>query len=131
MSALVVILASGCGVGTGGSAAATWTIAPNQEVDAETSKFTVLVTRLGCNGGVTGEVQQPDVRHDDEEVVLTFAVKPDEPSSATCQGNDQVPYDVTLEEPLGDRKLVDGQCASNAEARDTSFCQPEDVRYSP
>jgi hypothetical protein len=131
VTAVVVMLANGCGVLPDDSAAATWTVAPNQEIDASTSELRLLVSRLGCNSGVTGEVQKPDVRVDDEQVVLTFAVEPDEPSSATCQGNDQVPYDVVLPEPLGDRSLVDGQCVSNGEASDTSFRQPNGVRYSP
>jgi hypothetical protein len=115
-------LATGCGL-FNDTASATWRLAPDQRVGADVTKFTVLVTRLGCNGGVTGEVQPPAVDYQDRRIVLTFVVKPGEPSSATCQGNDQVPYDVSLEEPLGDRQLVDGQCLSGGEARDTLDCE--------
>lgn len=124
------MLMSGCGLWPGGSAAATWTIAPHEEVGAGTSSFEVLVTRSGCNGGVTGEVQEPEVQLEDEEVVITFAVKPDEPSSATCEGNDQVPYDVVLDEPLSDRRLVDGQCLSGGAAVGTADCLTDGVRDS-
>lgn len=78
-------------------AAAVWTAAPNQSLEPGTSEFTVLVSRLGCNNGVTGEVLEPDVRLDAQRVVLTFAVEPNEPSAANCLGNDQVRFDVTLE----------------------------------
>jgi hypothetical protein len=121
---------TGCGLWPGGSAAATWAVAPNQEISAATSNFTVLVSRLGCNSGVTGEAQQPEVQLDDGEVIITFTVRPDEPSSATCPSNDQVPYDVELGEPLGDRALVDGQCLSGAEAVGTADCPTDGVRYS-
>ncbi len=67
-------------------AAAVWTAAPNQSLEPGTSEFTVLVSRLGCNNGVTGEVLEPDVRLDAQRVVLTFAVEPDEPSAANCLG---------------------------------------------
>ena len=100
-------------------------------MDPETSEFTVLVTRLGCNSGTTGQVQEPEVDFSEDEVTLTFVVEPDEPSSADCRGNDQVEYEVALSEPLGDRRLVDGQCASDAEASSTTFCRPDGVRYHP
>jgi len=108
-----------------------WTLAPDQRVDADTTELTVLVSRLGCDSGVTGDVQEPDVRVDDQAVVLTFVVEPGEPRAATCQGNDEMPYDVVLPEPLGRRSLVDGQCADGAEASHTSFCLPDGVRRRP
>lgn len=76
-------------------------------------------------------VTEPDVQLEDDKVVLTFAVEPAVPSGGDCQGNDQVPYEVELPEPLGDQKLIDGQCASKAEASGTSYCQPDGVRYQP
>jgi heat shock protein HslJ len=114
-----------------GTAAAVWTVAPDQDLNAEASEITVLVTRLGCNSGVTGGVAEPDVRLEDDRVVLTFTVRPGEPSAADCPGNNQVPYAVDLREPIGNRQLVDGQCLPEGEAAGTSFCQPDGVRYSP
>ncbi len=102
-------------------AAPVWTAAPNQSLEPGTSEFTVLVSRLGCNNGVTGEVREPDVRLDAQRVVLTFAVEPDEPSAANCLSNDQVRFDVTLEEPLGERELVDGHCLSGGEASERPY----------
>jgi heat shock protein HslJ len=114
-----------------GTAAAFWTVAPGQDLNAETSEIAVLVTRLGCNSGVTGGVVEPDVRPEGNRVVLTFTVRPGEPSAADCPGNNQVPYAVELPEPIGNRQLVDGQCLPEGEATGTSFCQPDGVRYSP
>lgn len=126
-----VAISSGCGALPGSSAAAVWTVAPGERIDAGATEFTVLVNRLGCNSGVTGEVQEPDVRLGDDEVVLTFTVTPGEPSAATCQGNNRVRYDVTLPEPVGNRRLVDGQCGPEGEARGTTFCRPSGVRHQP
>ena len=126
---LTAALASGCGV-FNDEAAATWDLAPDQTLDVDTTTFTALVTRLGCNSGVTGDVNEPDIEAADGEVVITFTVSPGEPSSATCQGNNQVAYEVQLPEALADRKLVDGECAST-KANSTEPCQPNGVRYTP
>lgn len=129
--AIGATVATGCGVLPGSSAAAVWTVAPGERVEARTSEVTVVVTRVGCNGGITGEVQEPEVGLGDDEVVLTFSVTPGEPSGADCQANDAVPYDLVLPEPLGERSLVDGQCRPEGEASGTSFCRGGGVRHRP
>ena len=129
LAAILAALTSGCSV-FNRDAAATWDLAPDQTIDANTTTFVALVTRLGCNSGVTGDVNDPDIEVTDEEVVLTFTVSPGEPHAATCRGNEQVPYEVQLPETLGGRELVDGECASG-EASSTEPCQPNGVRYSP
>ncbi len=123
--AVFALLATGaCGVLRGTEADAVWVLAPDQDLTAETTRVTVLVMRLGCNSGVTGEVQEPDIDLRDDEVALTFSVRPGPPDSATCPGNDPVRYDVVLPEPLGQRDLVDGRCAEGQEAAGTTFCVP-------
>lgn len=126
---LVAVLASGCGA-FNGDAEATWDVAPDQSLDADTTTFTALVTRLGCNSGVTGEANEPAIEVTDAQVVITFTVSPGEPSSATCPSNDQVSYDVELPEVLGSRELIDGACESG-EAKGTEPCHPDGARYTP
>lgn len=120
---------AGCGAG-GGTAAATWVVAPDQRISAGTTSFTAEVVRLGCNGGVTGTVEEPAIRLTDEQVVLTFRVSPADPPEADCQGNAAVRYTVELPEPLGDRALVDGACEDRAVA-DTAPCAAGAARYVP
>jgi hypothetical protein len=127
--AAVAVLVAGCGQLPGSTAGAVWSLAPDQRVDAETTRLSVLVSRVGCNSGVTGEVQEPDVRIDEVDVEITFLVRPGEPSAADCQGNVEVPYEVVLPEPLGERRLVDGQCASGGDAGGTVWCDPDGVRW--
>jgi hypothetical protein len=130
-SASLLSMATGCGV-FDHTASATWMLAPGQRPGPDDTTFTVLVTRLGCNGGVTGEPQPPAVDYRDGQVVLTFVVEPGEPSSATCPGNEPVAYDVSLEEPLGDRQLVDGQCLADGAARNIADCDVKrGVRFTP
>lgn len=89
--------------------------------------LTALVTRLDCDSGVTGTVNDPDIELADDEVLLTFTVTPGDPAGGGCQGNDEVACQVQLPEALGDRALVDGACASTR-AGDTASCQPGGVR---
>jgi hypothetical protein len=103
-------------------------VGPDQTLDAQTSTFTADVTRLGCNDGVTGTVNDPNIDVTDDEVVVTFTVSPGPPDIAGCPGNEEAPYQVQLPEPLGDRSMTDGACV-DGEARDTSFCLPSGVRF--
>ena len=127
---LAAAMIGGCTKEASGEAAAVWNVAPGQSLDADSTAFTALVHRVGCNSGVTGDVNDPTIEVDDEEVVITFTVSPGEPSSASCPGNEPIAYEVELPEPLGDRKLIDGECApigpdSNA------HCNPDGVRHAP
>lgn len=123
--------ASGPATATVRGDSATWSLKPGQRLQESSTGFTALVTRLGCNGGITGEVLAPQIRFGEAEIVVTFAVAAKEPGAATCVGNNQVPYEVDLREPLRDRALVDGQCLPGAEATTTSYCTPDSTRFKP
>ncbi|MGG5259828.1 hypothetical protein [Phycicoccus avicenniae] len=125
------ILLGGCGVLPSSTAGASWSLAPGQEVTAASTELQVLVTRVGCNSGVTGTAEEPTVDVGADRVVVTFVVTPEEPGSADCQGNPEVPFTLLLPEPLGARALVDGQCLGDGEAAGTSFCADGGLRYEP
>ncbi len=90
------------------SSPAVWELATSTAIDSGATVFDVLVMRTECNSGVTGTVNPPLVDFRAEEIVISFTVSPGTPAAATCQGNDQVEYTVTLDQPVGDRRLVDG-----------------------
>jgi hypothetical protein len=113
------------------SEAAVWELAPDQTVTAAATTFTALVSRLGCNSGRTGDVSAPDIQVTDPQVVVTFAVEPADPGGGDCQGNDWVTYKVTLDEPLGNRPLIDGQCLPGRSAEKTSLCDADGTRWRP
>ena len=110
---------------------AVWFISPDDDVTSASRSFTAYVTRLGCNGGVTGAVLQPTIDRSDTRIVVTFTVKPAPPSRGTCQGNDRVPIVVDLGEAIGERQLVDGACRSGGAAATTAFCVDGSVRWKP
>ena len=91
----------------------------------DATSFTAEVTRLDCNSGVTGQVNDPRVEESEETITIT--VSPSKAGAADCQGNDAVAHEVRLSAPLGGRTLVDGACAST-EAGETTFCAPDGTR---
>ena len=125
----VVLLSAGCAVDGPGDDAV-WTVQPGHQVGPESTTFTAMVRRLGCNNGITGDVQESSVRVEEEAVVVTFYVEPN-PRDASCPANDEIPVSVELPEPLGDRKLLDGQCSRDGQASGSAFCRDGGVRYSP
>jgi hypothetical protein len=130
LSAVLMASTAGCGLFSDDTAAATWTLAPDQAIDADTVSFTALVQRLGCNSGINGEVLDPEVTWEADQVVLTFMVSPGESSEVeTCEGTMPVEYDVTLERPLGDRRMMDGECLPGGEAETTTWCSTGGIRF--
>lgn len=109
---------------------AIWTLPPATRPAPTTTSLTLDVARLGCNSGVTGIVLAPALDYREKEVVVTFQVETDR-DGGRCPGNRPVAYDLVLEEPLGDRSLVDGACLPNGAAATTSWCQPDGVRFRP
>jgi len=111
---------------------AVWTLESASDVLGSSSAFTALVTRLGCSGGVTGEVLEPTVEIGETEIVVTFFVAAlDSDLEQTCPGNDEVPYVVVLVEPIGDRPILDGSCRDGSRAASTSFCAAGAARWVP
>lgn len=59
------------------TAAASWSLAPGQQVGPTSKQLDVLVTRVGCNSGVTGKVEEPEVEVKSDRVIVTFTVTPE------------------------------------------------------
>lgn len=79
---------------------ATWEVDPERRPTRDAQRVEVLVTRLGCASGKTGEVLPPDVREEDDQVVVTFAVERLARRDQTCPGNAPVPGGVDLARPV-------------------------------
>ena len=125
--AAAVLLLAACAAGSDG-ADATWRLEEGVELTPASTTFTTLVSRMGCSSGRTGDPQEPSIDYADDEVVVTFTVLPELEGDFSCQGNDEVPVRVRLAEPLGDRRLVDGICGPDGDARRTAACTKNGVR---
>ena len=108
---------------------ATWELADPAVVTAEATTLEVLVTRLECASGVTGDLEAPAVVYGRDEIVIPVDAAYNGDGAADCRGNDAVPLSITLTEPVGDRVLIDGACRDTG-AADTTLCDSP-VRWSP
>lgn len=92
-----------------GTGPASWVLAPDQEIDPNTTSFFADVTERACAGGRSseGRVRGPLIAIDAERVIVIFTVDP-LPGAQTCPGNPATRVEVQLPEPLGDRRLYDG-----------------------
>ena len=74
-------------------------------------------------------VAAPDIVRPAFVAHAAFTVDRQKPGGAvTCQSNGQVPFVVTLGQPLGGRRLVDGTCRTVIDAKPTTFCTNGGVR---
>jgi hypothetical protein len=114
---------------------AVWMLDSSSLLTSASDTFTARITRLGCSGGVTGNVLDPDISLTDTQVVVTFKVEalPVLGSNAgyTCPGNDRVDHIVKLGAPIGSRVLVDGNCLPGRPAERTAFCEDHGERWHP
>ncbi len=108
--------------------AATWTLADPGGIDAESTTLELVVTRLECSGGKTGDLLDPWVVYEEERVIVQVDAVPLTGDAYDCQGNDAVNVTVQLDEPLGTRPLVDGACLEEP-AMSTVFCVGGAVRH--
>lgn len=106
---------------------ATWVIAPREEPSGQTTSFTALVTGVKCSNGETGRVLDPSIQETDAAIIITFTVQPAE--LGDCPSNNQVAYQVELDEPIGSRSLVDGLCSAAPRLSNSVFCADGDQRW--
>lgn len=122
-----VVAASGSGQQPVGDIA-TWLLTEGELLDPMTSFLVLDVTRLGCSGGTTGSVLDPVVVYEADRVLIRTDVNP-VGGNNTCPGNDAVSVELSLDESLGMRELVDVACLEG-EAVGTEGCQSA-VRWAP
>lgn len=107
---------------------ATWAVADPAVVKPSDRAVHIQVERVDCASGKTGKIVGADVDYQDEQIAIAVNLEPIE-GAQTCQGNEQVPYTVELNEPIGQRKLVDAACAAKP-ASGTVRCG-DAMRWSP
>lgn len=88
---------------------APWEPAPDADLSASSTSIDVLVNEVGCASGQSaeGRIAEPEVVYEQDQVVVTIRVIP-VGGAAACPGNPDTPYTLELDQPLGDRALVDG-----------------------
>ncbi len=110
---------------------AVWELMRSESIEPTTQTLEIGVSRLECSSGETGEVFAPSVRYEDARIVIGASVAPLEGDAHDCRGNEVVPVTVELDQPIGDRELVDGACLDGGAGVGTSFCSDDGVRWGP
>ncbi|XBH21784.1 hypothetical protein V5R04_00730 [Jonesiaceae bacterium BS-20] len=135
-TAAVLVLAA-CGSDSSATSApapgaeGTWELMDPGQVTPDSTSIDIGVTRIACASGMTGEIEQPIVSYEPDQIIIRSDVVPHEDPDAvfTCPGNDAVPVTVKLDEPIGDREMVDGICLAG-EATGITPCA-DSVRWQP
>lgn len=89
---------------------ATWTFPPDSDRPGpQATSFEALVTERACTGGqaMGNRLQRPLIAYEPTVVTVIFAARP-LLGGHDCPGNPSTLVEVQLQEPLGDRRLVDG-----------------------
>jgi hypothetical protein len=83
--------------------------APKGGVDGGITDPVVMVNELDCTSGRDPRpfLGEPELVEDDERVLVTMSSERME-GGADCQGNPSVPITLRLDQPIGDRELLDG-----------------------
>ncbi len=89
--------------------AAWWELAPHERPTAESTELDLIVYERACAGGHgPGErLSEVGIDYASDSVTITFRVTP-LAGEGDCLVAPGAPYTVQLDQPLGDRRLVDG-----------------------
>ncbi|TDD67288.1 hypothetical protein E1262_19530 [Jiangella aurantiaca] len=77
----------------------------------DATSVTIQVQEEGCSGGMSpaDRLAEAIVEYRADAVVITARIEPLPDGAYTCQGSPPAPLTVQLDEPLGDRQLLDGK----------------------
>lgn len=80
-----------------------------QSVDDDDAHLDLMLQEMACASGRTppDEGIHPEVIYGEQYIVIIIRIEPVE-GFANCIGNPRTPYTLHLDEPVDDRKLIDG-----------------------
>jgi hypothetical protein len=86
---------------------ATWRLMPVEPVNQDTTEISLMITEQDCDYGVRlqGAVEPPQIEYRSDAVVVTVSVRS---AGGECPGDENSFKVATLDQPVGDRQLIDG-----------------------
>ena len=121
---------AGCAAQVPDEINAQWTLLDPAGVNSSSTSLDLGVMRLACSSGVTGEVTSTQVELSNDQIAIGIVVEPLEGEAHACQGNETAPYTLELQEPVGDRTLIDASCLEG-EWHKTPGCSDSGIRWTP
>lgn len=97
---------------------ASWGLRLDADIGPQTTEFTAMVTERACAGGRSseGRVIGPEIVYTADAVIVTFRVRALD-GAQNCPSNPASAVLVRLDEPLGERRLLDGDTDPPSEPR--------------
>ena len=94
---------------THGLGSSEWRVDGDSPPMSRASSFPVEIVEHACANGrpADGRISDPIVEYGEDAITITIPVRPVE-GGATCPGNPWTPFVVELDEPIEDRRLLDG-----------------------
>lgn len=85
------------------------TVALASAPDSTTRDLDLVVTERACNSGegAEGRVEVVSLDETEERIEVVIGIRPRDQEFVDCPGNPATPFTVSLEEPVGDREVVD------------------------
>ncbi|UUX60540.1 hypothetical protein [Glutamicibacter halophytocola] len=129
---LATLAATGCVQKTSDAVNAQWSLMDSSAVTSKSTSLDLGVMRIACGSGVTGGITGAQVDYGEENITIGMVVEPLTGAPQTCQSNETVPYTLELEEPVGQRTLIDASCAAaDTPLDETGGCGQEGIRWAP
>lgn len=87
-----------------------WRVDPESPPAPGSSLIRIEVMEHECASGrpADGRIAGPIVEYGEDAIIVTVPVYPVDASFVTCPGNPWTPFVLELDEPIGDRTLLDG-----------------------
>ena len=94
---------------THGLGSSTWRVTRGARPASGSSSFPIEVMERECASGrpADGRIADPIVEYGEDAITITVPVRHVE-GDATCPGNPWTPFVLELDQPIGDRRLLDG-----------------------
>lgn len=94
---------------THGMGRSTWRVDAESPPGPTSTTFPIEVLERACASGrpADGRIADPIVEYGEDAITVTIPVRQIE-GGATCPGNPWTPFVLELDEPIGDRALLDG-----------------------
>jgi len=129
---LIAIAATGCVQPTADTVNAQWSLMDSATVTPESTSLDLGVMRIDCGSGVTGDITGTHIDYSNENITIGMVVEPLGQNPQTCQSNETVPYTLELDQPIGQRTLIDASCTAPDLAQvESEGCSHGGVRWAP
>lgn len=106
----------------------TWVLL--EDATPESTDLIIAATRRGCPAGATSTIHPVVLEYGEDQIVIRADVAAWNDDPADCNGTEEPMASVHLDEPIGQRQLVDAACLSG-EAQGTTYCEGGAVRWTP